>query len=108
MKVKGRWHIYEMEMWDKDYFNEEVQAYIQVDKNGNGEFQFGFVYGEIDGKITKQTDGDRFEFSWAGNDENDPANGCGWIKFKDSDTIEGEFRFHTGDDSTFLARKAKK
>ncbi len=28
MKVKGRWHIYEMEMWDKDYFNEEVQAYI--------------------------------------------------------------------------------
>ena len=20
MKVKGRWHIYEMEMWDKDYF----------------------------------------------------------------------------------------
>jgi hypothetical protein len=56
-----------MEMWDKDYFNEEVQAYIQVDKNGTGEFQFGFVYGEIDGKITKQTDGDRFEFSWAGN-----------------------------------------
>jgi hypothetical protein len=41
-------------------------------------------------------------------DENDPANGCGWIKFKDSDTIEGEFRFHMGDDSTFLARRAKK
>ena len=107
MKFKGRWYIYEMEMWDEDYFNEEVQAYIQIDKNGTGEFQFGYVYGEIDGKITKYTDEDRFEFSWAGNDENDPANGHGWLKLKDLDTIEGEFRFHMGDDSTFVARRAK-
>jgi hypothetical protein len=26
MKFVGTWHIYEMEMWDEDYFNMEVQA----------------------------------------------------------------------------------
>ena len=30
MKFKGRWLIYEMEMWDEDYFNEEVQAYMSL------------------------------------------------------------------------------
>lgn len=108
MKFKGRWHIYEMEMWDEDYFNEEVQAYIQIDKSGTGEFQFGYVWGEIDGKITNHTNEERFEFSFVGNDENDPTSGCGWIKLKEADIIEGEFRFHMGDDSTFLARRTKK
>jgi hypothetical protein len=26
----GLWYIYEMEMWDEDYFNEETQAYIEI------------------------------------------------------------------------------
>jgi hypothetical protein len=26
----GLWHIYEMEMWDEDYFNMEVQTYIEI------------------------------------------------------------------------------
>ena len=26
----GRWHIYEMEMWDEDYFNLETQAYVEI------------------------------------------------------------------------------
>ncbi len=26
----GLWHISEMEMWDEDYFNEEVQAYTRI------------------------------------------------------------------------------
>ena len=30
-KFTGTWHIYEMSMWDEDYFNMEVQAYIQID-----------------------------------------------------------------------------
>lgn len=107
MEFKGRWHIFEMELWDEDYFNEEVQAYINIDANGIGEFQFGYVHGEIDGKVVEYPNGKRFEFSWLGNDENDPVNGCGWLKIKDSDTVEGEFRFHFGDDSTFLARRAK-
>ena len=41
-----------------------------------------------------------------GYDENDPMNGSGWIKLNDPDTIEGEFRLHLGDDSTFRAKRA--
>jgi hypothetical protein len=96
-----------MEMWDEDYFNEDVQAYIQIKNDGIGEFQFGYVRGDIDGKNVKYTDGVRFEFSWEGADELDPISGCGWVKLKDKDTIKGEFRIHHGDDSTFLARKPK-
>ena len=103
----GTWHIYEMEAWDEDYFNMEVQAYIEIDSRKPGDFQFGLVSGQIDGKVVEHADGKRFEFTWDGNDECDPANGSGWITLKDAETIEGEFRFHHGDDSLFWAKRAE-
>lgn len=39
----GTWHIYEMETWDEDYFNMEVQAYIEIDSRNLGHFQFGLA-----------------------------------------------------------------
>jgi hypothetical protein len=51
MKFEGIWHITEMENWDEDYFNMEVQAYIEIDNRGAGDFQFGLVTGAIDGEI---------------------------------------------------------
>lgn len=40
---QGKWYIYEMGMWDEDYFNMEVQVYI---KNTNEmlEFNLGDKY----------------------------------------------------------------
>ncbi|MGD2249044.1 MAG: hypothetical protein PVF58_11615 [Candidatus Methanofastidiosia archaeon] len=105
MNFTGVWHIYEMEMWDRDYFNMEVQAYIKIRPNRLGNFQFGLVSGEIDGKIVTYPDGDRFEFTWEGCDEGDPLSGSGWIKMKEEDVIEGEFRIHLGNDSTFSAQR---
>ncbi|MGA1867576.1 MAG: hypothetical protein ACMUJM_03415 [bacterium] len=107
MEFKGTWHIYEMEQWDEDYFNMEVQAYIDIAPNNRGNFQFGLVSGEMDGKIVEYPDGKRFEFTWEGNDECDPAHGSGWLKLKEKDILEGEFRFYDGDDSTFLAKRAE-
>ena len=43
MNFTGTWKIYEMEMWDEDYFNMEVQAYIYINENGGGDFQFGLI-----------------------------------------------------------------
>ena len=103
----GTWHICEMKAWDEDYFNMEVQAYIRIDSNNLGNFQFGLVSGWIDGKLVDYTDGERFEFTWEGNDECDPACGSGWIRIKEEDLLEGEFRIHLGDDSTFLAIRAE-
>lgn len=103
----GVWHIYEMEMWDEDYFNMEVQAYIKINPNNIGDFQFGLVSCGLHGKSVDYADQKRFEFTFEGNDECEPTNGSGWIMLKEKDIIKGEFRFHLGDSSTFLAKKAK-
>jgi hypothetical protein len=31
--IIGEWHILEMGMWDSNYFNMEVQAYIKINLN---------------------------------------------------------------------------
>jgi hypothetical protein len=105
MGFTGTWNIYEMKLWDEDYFNMEVQAYITIEPANSGHFQFGLVCGEIDGRIVDYFDGKRFEFTWEGSDECDPFSGSGWVRIKEKDILEGEFSFHHGDSSTFLARR---
>ena len=107
MKFSGTWHIYEMQMWDEDYFNMEVQAFIEIDAKGYGNFQFGLVSGEIDGEIVQGDSKERFEFTWEGNDECDSASGSGWLELKDKNTLQGKIKFHMGDSSTFLAKRVK-
>jgi len=103
----GTWHIYEMEIWDEHYFNMEVQAYIKIGSNNRGDFQFGLVSGNMDGKVVNYADEKRFEFTWEGNDECDPVCGSGWVRIKETNLSEGEIRIHNGDSSTFLARRAR-
>lgn len=95
----GLWHIREMELWDEDYFNMEVQAYIEVDERANGNFQFGLVAGHMSGEIVQDERGEILEFTWEGNDECDEASGSGWLKLKDTDTLEGKIKLHYGDSS---------
>ena len=103
MQYEGIWHITEMDKWDEDYFNMEVQAYIRVGSNGIGDFQFGLVSGGIDGEIVKMGNAERFEFTWEGQDENDPALGSGWLKLSGDDKVKGRIKLHLGDSSGFLA-----
>lgn len=105
-KYQGTWHIYEMEQWDAAYFNMEVQAYLELNVSGGGDFQWGLVSGQIDGEIATWGGEERFEFTWDGNDECDDAAGSGWVKLTDEDNIQGKFKFHDGDSSEFLARRA--
>lgn len=106
MKFEGTWHIYEMEMWDEDYFNMEVQAYIELNEKKLGDFQFGLVSGYLDGEVVEHGREQRFEFTWEGQDENDPALGSGWLKLSDENNLEGRIKFHLGDSSSFRARRA--
>ncbi|MGF1521554.1 MAG: hypothetical protein ACFBSF_04455 [Leptolyngbyaceae cyanobacterium] len=102
----GIWHIYEMELWDENYFNMEVQAHVTIDGLG-GSFQFGLVSGGIDGEIVKEGKTERFEFTWEGNDECDEASGSGWLKLlKTADELAGCIKLHGGDRSLFSARLA--
>src|SRR4030095_1001833 len=50
MKYAGLWYITTMELWDEDYLNMEVQAFIRITREGGGEFQFGLVSGQLDGE----------------------------------------------------------
>jgi hypothetical protein len=107
MKFAGMWHIFEMEMWDEDYFNMEVQAYIEINSKGNGEFQFGLVSGYIDGEIINDAEAEKLDFTWEGNDESDATSGSGWLKMKEKDIIEGKIKFHMGEISKFSAKRFK-
>ena len=104
MKYEGTWHITEMETWGDDYLNMEVQAYIRIRRDGSGEFQFGLVSGQIDGEVV----GDRFEFTWDGNDECDEASGSGWLEMESRNKLEGKIKIHHGDSSTLAAERAPK
>ena len=108
MKYEGTWQITEMEMWDSDYLNMEVQAYIRIRRDGRGQFQFGLVSGEIDGELVKTADGDRFEFTWDGMDECDPVSGSGWLEMESKNKLEGKIKIHQGDSSTLAAERATK
>jgi uncharacterized protein YndB with AHSA1/START domain len=107
MKYEGVWHILEMELWDEDYFNMEVQAYMRIGADGSGDFQFGLVSGGLDGEVVKTGSLERFEFTWEGQDENDPASGSGWLEVSGKDKAKGRIKLHLGDSSGFLAVRAQ-
>jgi hypothetical protein len=52
---EGLWHIVSRSGWDEDYFNEEVQAFIEFEANGAGHFQFGHVQGYMDWRTANCT-----------------------------------------------------
>ena len=107
MLYAGTWHILEMEMWDEDYFNMEVQAFILIEPNGIGNFQFGLVSGTLDGDVLKTGKEERFEFTWEGQDENDPILGSGWLKLSGKDKVRGSIKIDLGDRSSFIAVRAE-
>jgi len=82
----------------------EVPAYILIDSDGTGQFQFGLVFGEIDGRVEQIGNSPRFEFSWSGQDENDLFCGRGWAVIENGE-LHGRFYLHQADDSAFRAIK---
>lgn len=106
MNFSGKWHIYEMEMWDENYFNMETQAYIEIKKNKRGSFQFGLVRGYLDGEEVRTGSQSRYEFTWEGDDEGTPMSGSGWLEFSEENNLKGKIKIHLGDSSRFNARRA--
>lgn len=107
MSFIGKWDIFEMEMWDENYFNMGVQAYIEIEASNFGSFQFGLVSAQIDGKTIDYAGHDRFEFTFEGNEECEPTSGSGWEILKEKEISEVEIRVHSSDYSTFLEIKVK-
>jgi hypothetical protein len=97
----GRWRITSMELWDTDFIDMLEPGFIRFDAGGSGEFAFGAVHGELDGRYGPAS----VHFTWEGNDEMDPASGDGDARLEDDGTLTGEIRFHLGDTSSFTARR---
>ena len=107
MQYQGKWRITEMDEWDSDYLDMEVEAYIEIDSKGSGEFQFGLVFGQIDGVVVKNRGDERLEFTWEGNDESEATFGSGWLQLNDKDSIEGRIKIHQSDSSGLVAERIK-
>lgn len=101
----GRWHITEMESWDKDFIDLVGEGHITFEKKDRGELQFGAVECYLDCRIEKVGDQERIAFSFVGQDEGDEVSGRGWALLE-GDRLRGRIYFHEGDESGFLAERS--
>src|SRR4051812_1985648 len=104
----GRWHIVSMSTWDEDYFNEEVQAFIEFDAKDGGSFQFGYVQGGMDCQLTTRGEEPAIEWTWDGGDGADGTHmtGRGWAVLQGGE-LRGMICIHQGDRSEFVAQRAE-
>jgi hypothetical protein len=104
--VVGRWLIESMDQWDRDYIDEEVRGYFEFDAKESGDFQFGYVRGQIDYRLGERDGKPAVEFSWAGYDagSGDECSGRGWFVLEGGE-LRGEFFFHLGDDSGIVLKR---
>jgi hypothetical protein len=98
----GRWRIEEMSNWGRDFLDLVVPAFIEVERETGGSFQFGAVTGWLDYRITGRGASPLAEWSWEGEDEMDPACGRGWARVKNT-ALVGHLFFHCSEESSFRA-----
>ncbi len=103
----GYWRITEMELWDAEYLDLVVPAFIEFDREHMGQFQFGTVRGWLDCRFGERDGVPAVEFSWEGETDTDPGCGRGWGVLR-NDRLEGRLYIHRGDDSSFVASRASR
>jgi hypothetical protein len=104
-QLTGSWRITEMELWDSEAIELLGPAFIEINTDGTGAFQFIAVRGNLDCRFNEPGEDSAVEFSWDGDDEGDPASGRGWINSSPDGSLHGHIFFHRGDDSSFRATR---
>ncbi len=88
----GYWRITEMEVWDAEYLDLIVPAFIEFDREQMGQFQFGTVRGWLDCRFSERDGAPVVDFSWEGENDNDPGCGRGWGALR-GDRSKGDCTF---------------
>ena len=100
----GRWNIESMDMWDAEAINLVEQGHVTFTEHG-GEMAFICVNIDLDCRETGKQ-GKSVAFTFAGGDEGDEVSGSGTARLVGPEKITGKIRFHRGDESGFVARRA--
>ena len=103
MRITGRWHITETELWDSDALDLVAPAFMEFGKDGSGSFGFIAVHGRWTAARWSGDGRTGVEFSWEGNDDCDPASGRGWAVLEEDRALHRRIFFHLGDDSGLTA-----
>src|SRR5690606_31472282 len=85
----GRWRIVEMDNWDNDFLDLVEKAHLSFKGAADGEIAFGALKGFLDVRYGARDGSACAEFSWEGQDENDPACGRGWAAIGTAGRIVG-------------------
>ena len=101
---QGRWLIESMDEWDREFIDEEVRGYFEFNARDSGDFQFGYIHGDIDHRLGQRDGKPAVEFTWDGHDEMDAAQGRGWMVL-DGDELKGMLFIHNGDESGIVLKR---
>jgi hypothetical protein len=104
--VAGRWRIVEMDNWENDFLDLVEEAPLSFKGTADGEIAFGALKGFLDVRYGARDGSACAEFSWEGQDENDPACGRGWAAIGTAGRLVGHFYIRNGDDSAFVCERA--
>ena len=104
---QGRWIIEQMDQWEIEEESEELQPFIEFERNDTGQFQSGCVSGQMDCRLTQRDGQPAIEFTWDGNDETEHIFRRGWAILNGGE-LKGMIFFHVGDESGFTARQDAK
>jgi hypothetical protein len=96
----------EMDVWDKDFLDLVETAHLTFKGAADGEIAFGAPKSFLDVRYGTSDRSACAEFSWQGNDKNDPASGPGWVVLGTAGRLVGHFYIHNGDDSGFVCDRA--
>jgi hypothetical protein len=101
----GRWRIVEMDTWDNAFLDLVEEAHLTFTGASDGKIVFGALQGFLDVRYGSRDGSACAEFSWEGQDDNDPACGRGWASLGTAGRLVGHFYIHLGDDSGFVCER---
>jgi hypothetical protein len=81
------------------------EAHLIFRGAADGTIAFGALSGQLDVRYGTREGSACAEFSWEGQDENDPACGRGWAMIGTAGRLVGHFCIHKGDDSGFVCER---